>query len=416
MENHPKIYKRQIIDTILRYLEEKDCIILYGARQTGKTSILYWLNDYLSQKGKLVFYFDLEDIRYLDLFNKGPEELNNIMVEKGIDTQKRIYILIDEIQYLKNPANFLKLLSDHYPQYKLIVSGSSTLEIRKKLKESLVGRTITFELFGLNFEEFLIFKKYPKPLFPVKTKIKIEELSNLFKEFILFGSYPRIALIEDKEKKEKYLWQIINTYLRKDIRDIARVKNIDKFNKLVEVLASQSGKMLNVKEVSNTCNLSVPTVEEYLFYLENTFVIKLVRPFAKNLRSELFKTPKIYFYDSGLANLLWLKVIPKEILGEIFETSIFSELVKKFGKENIFYWRTKDKKEIDFILRKGNDILPIETKVNFSSFSSQNMKFFLDKYQLKEFYCLGLKGKREDRNYVYPWEILSGFTSHPPIE
>jgi len=409
MDYSTKIYKRKITDDIIQYLDERETIIIYGARQTGKTSVLYWLRDYLSQKNKPVFYFDLENIKYLDLFNQGPEKIRSLLIERGIDIKEikgKIYILIDEIQYLDNPTNFIKLISDHYPQFRLIVSGSSTLEIKKQFRESLVGRTITFELFGLDFEEFLIFKEYHSPLFPIKTEIKINELADLFKEFVLFGGYPRVAQIKERKKKERYLWQIISTYLKKDIRDIAQVRNVDKFNKLVEVLASQSGKMLNIKEISNTCGLSIPTVEDYLFYLENTFIIRLVRPFARNLRSELFKTPKIYFYDSGLANLLWLKVIPEEILGEIFETAIFSELVKNFGRESIFYWRTKDKKEIDFILRRGNLVLPIEAKINFSSFSPKNIEFFVRKYCLKKFYCLGLRGEKKSKKCIYPWEIF----------
>ncbi len=406
MDNQLKIYKRKIIDEIIKFLDEKETIILYGARQVGKTSVLYWLKDYLSQQNKPVFYFDLEDIRYLTLFNQGPQKLELLLRERGIEEKKKIYIFIDEIQYLNNPANFIKLISDHYPQFKLIVSGSSTLEIKKHFKESLVGRIIVFELFGLDFEEFLLFKGYRSPLFPVKTDVKTEELLNFFQEFTLYGSYPRISQLQGEEKKEKYLWQIINTYLKKDIRDIAQVRNIDKFNKLLEVLASQSGKMLNIKELSNTCDLAVQTIEEYLFYLENTYVIKLVRPFATNLRSELFKTPKIYFYDSGLANLLWLKTIPHEILGEIFETVIFGELTKRFGQSSIFYWRTKDKKEIDFILKQGRSILPIEAKINFASFSPKNIKIFLKEYNLQNFYCLGLKGNKENNHYIYPWEIL----------
>lgn len=400
-----KIYKRKIIDEILKYLDEKEAIVLYGARQVGKTCILYWLKKFLLEKKEQVFYIDLEEIRYLDILNEGPENLKNLLLENGFNLQKKTFVLIDEVQYLNNPANFLKLISDHYPQFKLIVSGSSNLEIRKKFTKALVGRTIVFEIFGLCFEEFLTFKRYPIKFSPILTEVKTEELKKLFEEFIIYGSYPRIALLLEKEKKEKYLWQIIGTYLKKDIRDLAEVRDIEKFNKLLEVLASQSGKLLNIEELSNTCRLAKQTVEKYLFILENTYVIKLVRPFFKNLRSELFKTPKIYFYDSGLANLLWLKIIPREILGEIFETVIFSELTKKFGQENIHFWRTKDKKEIDFILSDKNKIIPIETKVNFSSFSQRTINYFLEKYRLNKFYCVALKGNKRKKEFIYPWEI-----------
>lgn len=403
-----KIYKRKIIDEILKYLYEKEVLILYGARQVGKTFILYWLRNFLFEKQEQTYYLDLEERKYLEILNQGPENLKKLLLEQGFDLEKRIFVLIDEIQYLKNPTNFLKLVNDHYRNFKLIVSGSSTFEIRKKIGKALVGRALIFEIFGLSFEEFLIFKKYVKGIKPVLTGVKEEELKKLFAEFILFGSYPKISLIPEKEKKEKYLWQIIDTYLKKDIRDLAEVKEIEKFNKLLEVLASQTGKLLNIKELSNTCRLAKQTVQHYLFVLENTYVIRLVRPFFKNLRSELFKTPKVYFYDSGLAHLLWLKVISPEILGEIFETAVFSEIVKRFGKESVNFWRTKDKKEIDFILKIQNKTIPIEAKVNFASFSKRPIDYFLKNYNLTQYYCTGLRGKRgKEKAFIFPWELGS---------
>jgi len=401
-----KIYKRKIVDELLKYLYEKEILILYGARQVGKTFILYWFKNFLLGKKEQVYYLDLEERRYLELLNQGPEELKKLLFEQGFDLEKRIFVLIDEIQYLDNPTNFLKLISDHYRGLKLIVSGSSTFEIRKKIGQALVGRALIFEIFGLSFEEFLIFKGYTKNITPVLTKIKEEELRKLFEEFVLFGSYPKISLISGKEKKEKYLWQIIDTYLKKDIRDLAEVKEIEKFNKLLEILASQTGKLLNIEELSNTCHLAKQTVQHYLFLLESTYVIRLVKPFFKNLRSELFKSPKIYFYDSGLAHLLWLKVISPEILGEIFETAVFSELVKKYGKESVNFWRTKDKKEIDFILKIQDRIVPIETKVNFASFSKRSIDYFLKRYNLNRYYCLGLKGEKK-KSFIFPWELIS---------
>jgi len=400
-----KIYKREIIDEILKYLFEREIIILYGARQVGKTFLLYWLNNFLEDRREQVCYLDLERVDYLNLLNQGPEALQKFLLEEGYNLKKKIFVLIDEIQYLNNPTNFLKLLADHYKNFKLIVSGSSTFEIRRKFGRALVGRALVFEIFGLSFKEFLLFKNYQKPLSPLLTDIKERELKELFTEFVLYGGFPKIALISDKEKKERYLWQIIDTYLKKDIRDLAEVKEIEKFNKLLEILASQTGDLLNVEELSNTCRLSKQTVERYLFVLENTYVIRLVKPFFKNLRSELFKTPKIYFYDSGLAHLLWLKTISPKVLGKIFETAVFSELVKNFGKESINFWRTKDKKEIDFILRQKNKIVPIEAKVNFASFSKRAIRYFLKKYNLNQYYVIGLEGEKKERAYIFPWEL-----------
>lgn len=317
----------------------------------------------------------------------------------------KLFVFIDEIQYLASPSPFLKLLADHYPQVKLIVSGSSSFNIKQKFSDSLVGRTVNFEIFPLCFEEFLMFKGEhfdPKHIYTAK---KRDELLSLYEDYILSGGYPKIVLTSQKIMKEKYLQQIIDTYVKKDIRDLAEIKDINKFNRLLEILASQSGQLLNVVELANTLGIMKPTVERYLFLLEQTYIIRLVRPYSANLRSELSKTPKIFFYDSGLMQMLWLKELPKEILGAVFETSIFSELVKKYGSEKIYHWRTQDKKEIDFILKDGRSLLPIEAKLNFNQFQPTAFNYFKNKHQVKDGKVVGLKGEIKEDFFVYPWQL-----------
>lgn len=177
-----------------------------------------------------------------------------------------------------------------------------------------------------------------------------------------------------------------------------------KFNKLLEVLASQSGNLLNVSELASSAHLSRPTVEHYLFIMENTYILKLVRPFSRNLRSELFKVPKIFFYDTGLMQILWLKTLPKSITGNVFETAIFAELVKCFSKDSVYYWRTRDKKEIDFILALGTRHIPIEVKLNFNKVRMKALNYFRDTYKIDEYKITGLNGVPKE-NYLYPWEL-----------
>lgn len=407
-----KIYKRGVIEDIREYLTTDDVIILHGARQVGKTSILYWLKNSLDEKGESSHYIDLEDSRFVKILDEGPPAFIKYLSEEGFDVnssqfsrKKRLFVFIDEIQYLANPTSFLKLLTDHYKQIKLIVSGSSSFEIKKKFKDSLVGRTIHFEIFNLSFQEFLLFKDYPFEEEKVFTVKKQDELRALFKEYALYGGYPKIVLTPDIEKKERYLQQIIDTYIKKDIRDLADITDIDKFNKLLEILASQSGNLINITELSNTCHIAKQTIERYLFILENTYVIKLVRPYHNNIRSELFKVPKVYFYDSGLLQMLWLKTLPKEMAGNVFETTVFSELVKKYQKDNILYWRTTDGKEIDFILKQRNKVLPIEVKHRFQQFSPTAIRYFQEKYQIENFRVVGLEGEQKNKFYIFPWEV-----------
>ena len=404
-----KIIKRQVIDEIEQYLFIDSIVVLHGARQVGKTFIMRYLMSFLENKNEIVYYIDLEDSRFKAKLDEGVDVFIGLLKDEGLLTDKKAdkktFVFIDEIQYLKNPSSFLKLVADHHKEIKLIVSGSSSFDVKNKFKNSLVGRTINFEIFPLSFWEFLTFKNYRAIPGKIFTSIKINEMIGLFNEYVIFGGYPAVALEPSIKIKEKLLQQIIDTYIKKDIGELGNIKEIDKFNKLVEALASQSGQMLNVAELSNTCDITKQTIEKYLFILENTYIIKLVRPYSRNLRSELFKTPKIYFYDTGLAQMLWLKSLPKEIIGHIFETSIFSELVKKFGHNNIYYWRTMDKKEIDFILNVKNDILPIEAKVNFGQFNKTAVNYFISHYKLKNYKIVGLKGALKNEHYIYPWDL-----------
>jgi predicted AAA+ superfamily ATPase len=402
------LYTRDAVEQITPWLETGEIVVLHGARQVGKTSILYYLKEQLTDAGKPVYYIDLEDSRYLRILDAGVDEFLRHLAEQGLTVgteQERLFVFIDEIQYLSNPSSFLKLVADHHRGIKLIVSGSSSFAIREKFSDSLVGRTINFEIFPLSFREFLRFRGVPFVEGLALTQLKCDELREYYREYALYGGYPRIVLTPEVDRKEKYLQQIIDTYVRKDIRDLAGVKDIDKYNRLLEALASQSGSLLNVDELANSARLAKQTVEKYLFIMENTYVIRLVRPFSRNIRTELFKQPKIFFHDTGLMQMLWLKGLQKELIGNVFETSIFSELIKRFGMESVRYWRTKDKREIDFIVTKRDTPLPIEVKLNFAQCRQAALTYFSKHYESEPYRVVALNGNRQGEHSAWPWEI-----------
>jgi len=403
------LYCRDAVEQITPWLETGEIIVLHGARQVGKTSILYYLKDQLTAAGKPVYYIDLEDSRYLRILDAGVDEFIRHLAEQGFAVgteQERLFVFIDEIQYLANPSSFLKLVADHQRGIKLIVSGSSSFAIREKFSDSLVGRTINFEIFPLSFREFLRFRGISFVEGQPITEMKCNELREYFREYALYGGYPRIVLTPEVERKETYLQQIIDTYVRKDIRDLAGVKDIDKYNRLLEALASQSGSLLNVDELANSARLAKQTVEKYLFIMENTYVIRLVRPFSRNIRTELFKQPKIFFHDTGLMQMLWLKGLQKELIGNVFETAIYTELVKRFGMESVRYWRTKDKREIDFIVTKRDIPLPIEVKLNFAQCRQAALTYFSKHYEAEPYRVVALNGSKPEGHGAWPWEIV----------
>lgn len=412
------IYKRAVIDEIDRFLHTDDIIVIHGARQVGKTSILMFLQDQLRSSGEDTLYIDLEDSRFVNLLDKGVDEFVVYLGEQGYDLSglrasgRKLFVMIDEIQYLANPSSFLKLIADHYRHLKVIVSGSSSFEMKSKSKDSLVGRTVNFEIYPLSFREFLAFKQIPFTPADTYTEKKTAELQRLYLEFALYGGYPKIVLTQAVDIKEKYLQQIIDTYVRKDIRDLAEIRDVNKFNRLLEILASQSGNLVNIAELSNTAALARATIERYLLILEQTYILRMVRPYSRNIRSELSKTPKVFFYDTGLMQMLWLKRLQKELLGSVFETSVFSELVKHHGVDKVFYWRTQDKKEIDFVVRTKDASLPLETKLQFPRNIPNVLTDFASAYHEETghspaYRLVGLEGTPSESGMIFPWQLYS---------
>lgn len=391
------LYKRDILDQITPFLGTNNVIVLHGARQVGKTHLLYLLQNHLQTQRVSTHYIDLEDSRYLDILNAGVDPFLAYLKSAGLvlDNDSKHYIFIDEIQYLTHPSPFLKLIADHHPYLQLIVSGSSSFDLKSKFSDSLVGRTVDFEIFPLTFAEFLRFKQIPA----------ISPLATSYQEYMSYGGYPKIVLTDDLVLKEKYLQQIIDTYVKKDIFDLAKVSEPIKFNHLLKLLASASGQLLNIARLGNTCDLASATIRHYLEILESTYIIKLVSPFSRSAKVEVIRTPKIFFYDTGLLQMLMIKKLQTENIGNIFETSIFSELVKKYGASHINYWRNKNGNEIDFILQTSSGVLPIEAKYNFHLFSPGKIQPYLRKYRLTDYRVVSLLGDQSSPHHIYPWEL-----------
>lgn len=395
MQNNP--LERDIVSQIIPFLGTDNIIVLHGARQVGKTHLMYYLENYLKNQGHLTHYIDLEDSRYLEILDAGVDSFLDYLKKTGfnIPSAQKITVFIDEIQYLASPSPFLKLIADHHQYLQLVVSGSSSFNIKSKFSDSLVGRTVNFEIYPLTYAEFLRFKKISPLTSPLTS----------YQEFMSYGGYPKIVLADSILHKEKYLQQIIDTYIKKDITDLAGVKDTKKFNNLLKILSSQSGQLLNIEQLGNTCDLASATVKEYLSILEATYIIRLVTPFSSSAKVEVVKTPKIFFYDTGLLQMLWLQKLQNQNVGNLFETSIFTELVKSFGVDKINFWRNKNQNEIDFILQTKNSILPVEVKYNFNQFNLNKMTPFLSKYKLQKYFVIGLTGSKKSAHYLFPWEL-----------
>ncbi|KAF0238330.1 MAG: putative ATPase [Prolixibacteraceae bacterium] len=343
---------------IINHIPKKEFTILIGARQIGKSTLLKQLAEDLTQKGESVFFINLERKSVLLELDQDPENLFKFC---PLAEGKRIIVMIDEIQYLKDASGFLKLIYDEYAvRVKIVATGSSAFYIDRNFKDSLAGRKRIFQMPSLDFDEFLDFKGKPELLADLISLQKREKQKSVYEnlfwalmdEYLNYGGYPAVVLENDFGGKKELLKEIRDSYIKRDILESA-VNEEEKFYRLLMILASQSGNLLNVNELSNTLRINNSTIENYLYILQKCFHISLVRPFYSNIRKELVKMPKVYFNDLGLRNILINYFAPIEQRadkGVLLENYVFRKLLEKQEPDQIKFWRTANGNEVDFVV------------------------------------------------------------------
>ncbi len=386
------LIKRNIFDSILEWLDEERIIILKGARQTGKTTLLKSLIEYLNEENKKSIYFSLNNELFNPAFENPKIFYKFLNQQYEISKYDKVYLIMDEFQYLKDPGLFLKVLYDNYKdKLKIIVSGSSSLEL-SKTKEFLTGRKIEFILERFDFKEFLRAKSqynYDSLNFKlhqideIKDFVKVysNDLKTNLLEYVNFGGYPEIVLTENIDKKAMKLEEIVNTYIKKDITDFLRVENISGFNNLVQILFSTTGSIINKDELSGTVRLNLRTTNKYLDILEKTFILSFVPPYFKNIRKEITKMKKFYLNDLSFSTLYrGLRFNNFYFISRnIIENFVYLCLKNKY---DVYYYRTKSKAEIDFVLKKGQTLIPVEVKfTNKLKYNAGVLKYFKKDYK-----------------------------------
>lgn len=366
--------EREILSDILHWLDRNKILLLKGSRQVGKTTLLKKIRRRLETEGKKTVYFSIDQELSNPVFQNSKNLFQFLKSQfSGISEKKKLYVFLDEFQYLPSPGIFLKTLFDESRDlFQIIVSGSSSLEITQNA-EFLTGRKIEFHLYPFHFREFLSYKtglKFPPP-FHLKNFKKLKEfyttyqayLNEPLREFITFGGYPEVVTTDGFEDKTLLLKEIVQTYIEKDIIAFLGIENVTAFRNLLKILADQIGSLVNRSEISSTIHLSMETLKKYLEILEGTYVLDFVRPFFSNIRKELSKMPKVYLSDFGIRNVVLNKLSFREFIsGSERENFIFQSLRSSYGIENIKFYRTISKAEIDFILEAPGGLIPIEVK------------------------------------------------------
>lgn len=403
------LFKRTILNNIEKWIHENEIIVLNGPRQVGKTSLLKLIKEKLIDQGipsKVIFYLNLEELSILEDLNGNPENLLNYITDNG----QKNYFLIDEIQYLDNPSNFLKHIYDKYAeQIKIITTGSSSLELKAELQDSLVGRKVSFLIAPLTFEEYLQFKEADHLRYLHQEDIP-QDIKRLFdndlKDYMIYGGMPAVVLQSDQELKQKMLAEYVGTYINKDIRSIGKIDNISQFNSVIKILASQISQLLNIAELSNTADITRRNVQKYLDLLEHTFVVSKVHSYQANVRTQITKMPEIFFFDLGVRNAIlnnYLSIDGRKDKGDLFENFIFLELASN-AENKIYFYRTTSKTEIDFVVERADELKLIEVKYKElkNSIDSRVLRGFdVNNNKSKDLFVVSRISRKSDKNVEY---------------
>lgn len=389
--------ERQLLKDIKRDLPEKHISLIIGARQTGKTTLLKQTSEILKKDKQSVFSFTLEDKEILDLLDANPKNLLQLIAKP--EGKERRYVLIDEIQYLKDPSNFLKYHYDTYLEgIKFIVTGSSSFYIDSKFKDSLAGRKRIYELPTMSLKEALIFKGENELAEVLNTPdiplLYLDRIKEYFYDYLIWGGYPEVVLSGSEKAKRAALNEIADSYAKKDAAE-SNLSFQDKYLILMKLFASRIGELLNVNSLTSDIALDNKTVSQYIRVMRKSFHIHLIQPYYKNISSELRKMPKLYFADLGLRNALINNYSPiglRQDKGELLENYVYLLLKDKYGNENTKFWRTNSKNEVDFVVQSDKgELCAYEVKYDKSSFSESKYRAFTNAYPQIPLKCISLE-------------------------
>jgi len=335
------------IENLQKLIIPGKVMVIYGPRRVGKTTLL---KKYLEKENNSVLFVNGDDIivrQYL--------ESQSIQTLRDFIGDHRL-LVVDEAQYVDKIGLNLKLIVDHISGIKVIVTGSSSFDLARDVGEPLTGRKYVLKLFPLSQMEI--------------SKIeKRHETTASLDSRLIYGSYPEVVLMGDNRRREDYLRELVQSYLFKDILALEGIRYANKLVRLLQLLAFQIGKQVSFTELGKQLSMSKNTVERYLDLLEKVFVIYKLSGFSRNLRKEITKNQRYFFYDNGVRNALIGNFNPLAVrndLGELWENYIITERMKRQeylrNVTNSYFWRTYDKKEIDLVEEREGKLFGYEVK------------------------------------------------------
>jgi predicted AAA+ superfamily ATPase len=346
MENQPRI-KRLLLDQLKQNLMPGKVLVLYGPRQVGKTTLVKAMLESVPLRYS---YISADELVYRQaLASQDRRVLGDLLGDNAL-------LVIDEAQRVPDIGLNLKILVDNNPHAAILATGSASFDLANKISEPLTGRKLTLDLYPVAYEEIV------RTWGPFEAKAQLER-------WLIWGGYPAVVMAESASLRERLLGELAGSYLYRDLLELDGVRRSDRLVDLLRLLAFQIGQDVSLSEVASALALSRQTVGRYLDLLEKVFVIFHVEGFSRNLRKEITKNARYYFYDNGVRNSLIQNFNPLTLrndVGQLWENYLMVERRKAnayAGRAvNTYFWRTYDQKEIDCVEERGGQLFGYDLK------------------------------------------------------
>ena len=388
-----EILHRDIMDQLEKYEDRREIIVIKGPRQAGKTTIMKNIEQNMEgNKG----FINFENAATRKEFEESP-----IAFVKSFGANGKLTIFMDEVQKLDKGGEKLKLLFDEIDGLKIYASGSSSLELRSNVLHALAGRALIFELLTFSFGEFLgsrdkgLYEVYSELHASVARFIKDGGkpappalslgLAGYLKDYLVYGGYPEVVKeSKDTEIREKLITDIFNLYMDKDAVSFFDIREANKFMAFSKAIAFSTANILNLSSLANDISITGYMADKFLGAMVNSYMVSAVQPFYKNVRTEIKKAPKIYFYDLGMRNSIlgnFTAFDNREDRGTLAKNFVFRELLTMGYKPK--YWRTTGNAEMDFVIEMPDGVLPVEVKLGGSEALGRSFYSFVEAYKPK---------------------------------
>jgi len=317
-------------------------------------------------------------------------------------------LFFEEVQYLENAGLFLKGLADLHLNIYIFATGSSSFHLHDKIRESLAGRAERLLLFPFSLKEWAGEKKGSSAIYEHGVLKKLDRM-------LIFGSYPEVCF---SDKPDFVLNSLVESFVIRDVSDTFQIRYPAKFRKLLSLMASQIGNLVNFSDWSSNCGLDIKTVESYANILEESNIIKLLPPYVGGKRAEIISSPKVFFVDNGIRNLMvhqFNDFQSRADKGALFENWVFSELIKNSEyNDMIYYWRSKGGAEVDFVRQHGGNLEGFEAKISHRPKLSRSARSFIQAYSPESFFVVNfdIHAEMSLEKTVIKWVTPVEFTDH----